>query len=259
MNIVYSKIYGNKGPDLLILHGFLGMGGNWNQQAKMLELIGFRVHLVDQRNHGRSFWSNEFSYTHMAEDILEYCRHKKLNKIFVLGHSMGGKTAMFLACKYPDLLRGFIIADIAPKKYEPAHHKILHSLSLLNSNKISSRLEADLLLANQIKDPNTRNFLLKNLYRLEDGTLGLRININILKHSNDLISEGLKPSMNSKVPCLFLKAENSDYILSSDYPSIRHHFPYADYDLIPNVGHWLHAENPKLFFNFIRLWFLKQI
>ena len=115
--MLHSTIVGANGIDLLILHGFLGMGDNWKTHAKGLAALGFRVHLLDQRNHGRSFWSSDFSYPLMAEDVVNYCKEHQLENVLALGHSMGGKTVMHLACSHPDLVRACIIVDIAPKKY----------------------------------------------------------------------------------------------------------------------------------------------
>ena len=108
LKILHSKITSDKGSELLILHGFLGMGDNWKTYANVMTKLGYRTHLIDQRNHGKSFWSNQFSYSIMAEDIINYCKYHKLEKVFILGHSMGGKVAMELACNYPHLLLSLI-------------------------------------------------------------------------------------------------------------------------------------------------------
>ena len=142
MNLLHSNIIGYSGHDLLILHGFLGMSDNWKTHAKNWSSSGFRVHLIDQRNHGRSFWSTAFSYELMADDIAHYCEAHQLQDILILGHSMGGKTAMHFACKYPHFLKALVVADIAPKQYAPHHQKILQGLSNLDFNKVKSRTEA---------------------------------------------------------------------------------------------------------------------
>ena len=113
LKILHSKITSDKGEELLILHGFLGMGDNWKTYANVLTKMGYRVHLIDQRNHGKSFWSEEFSYSVMAEDIVNYCKFHSLGQIFILGHSMGGKVAMELAFNHSYLLKALIIADIS--------------------------------------------------------------------------------------------------------------------------------------------------
>ena len=259
MNILHSLIVGNRGEDLIILHGFLGMGDNWKTYAKGLAVLGYRVHLIDQRNHGKSFWSNDFSYSIMAEDIVAYCKTHSLEKVLVLGHSMGGKTAMYLACYHSELIKAFIIADIAPKNYEPHHQQILNGLSQLDFGQITSRAIAEQQLSNWVKDTSTRKFLLKNLYWLEPGKLGLRINIDVLKNASEAIGLGLDSEAKSDLPCLFLKGENSDYILDSDGPIIKYHFPNSSQVSIPKVGHWLHAESPKEFFTITSHWLINNI
>lgn len=234
------------------------MGDNWKTHAKSLVKIGYRVHLLDQRNHGRSFWDDAFNYSLMAEDIVNYCNSYNLKKVLVLGHSMGGKAVMYFACNYPKFIKAFIIADIAPKSYKPSHQNILNGLSNLDFSKVTSRLLADQELAKYIPDSITRQFLLKNLYWASPGKLKLRINLNVLKDKSEVIAEGLKSSLSSTHKCLFIKGGNSDYILDSDESLIKYHFPYAEQIVIPGVGHWLHAENPKIFFEIISHWLGKQ-
>ena len=256
--MLHSNIVGVKGIDLLILHGFLGMGDNWKTHAKGLADLGFRVHLLDQRNHGKSFWSSDFTYPLMAQDVVNYCEEHQLENVLALGHSMGGKTLMHLACNHPDLVRACIIADIAPKKYEPRHQQILNGLAHLNFDQITSRSAADQVLSAYVSDPSTRQFLLKNLYWVTPGTLGLRVNIDVLKNASQFIGMGLQAKAQASLPCLFIKGESSDYILEIDNPIIKHHFPNAEQALIPKAGHWLHAENPKLFFEVMSQWLQKQ-
>ena len=242
MSLLHSNIIGDKGQELLILHGFLGMSDNWKTHAKNWSKEGYRVHLIDQRNHGRSFWSNEFNYELMAEDLAEYCKVNKLKNVLLLGHSMGGKTAMYFACKYPSLLKAMVVADIAPKKYMPHHQQILQGLSELNFDEIKSRNVADTFLSQYVAEPGVRLFLLKNLFWKQAGKLGLRMNIEVLKNASIAIGENLKSDAHSSHPCLFIKGELSDYILDSDTLTIQHFFPNADQVTINGAGHWLHAE-----------------
>ncbi len=259
MNLLHSNILGEAKRDLLILHGFLGMSDNWKTHAKNWADMGFRVHLIDQRNHGRSFWSTSFSYDLMAEDLLRYCEAHQLQKFTLLGHSMGGKTAMHFACKYPQFIKNLIVADIAPKTYAPHHQKILQGLSALDFNQIKSRAAADAVLSTYVKEPEVRMFLLKNLYWVEPGKLGLRINIEVLRGASEAIGQNLSDTARSQVPSLFVKGELSEYILASDTPVIKHYFPNADQVTIAGAGHWLHAEKPKIFFDTVSQWLLDRI
>src|SRR5699024_1268443 len=147
-------------------HGIFGMGDNWKTLGKRLsEEHNVQVHLLDARNHGRSPHADEFNYKVMAEDIKDYCTQNSLDKIVLLGHSMGGKTAMHVAVHYPDLLEALIVVDIAPKEYPPHHQTILKGLSMLYNEELNSRKEADQKLSEMIDNIGIRQFLLKNLYR----------------------------------------------------------------------------------------------
>ena len=254
LKILHSKITADKGNELLILHGFLGMGDNWKTYANVLTKIGYRVHLIDQRNHGKSFWSKEFSYSIMAEDIVNYCKFHNLEKVFIIGHSMGGKVAMKLAFSHSNLIRALVIADISPRKYKPKHQYILNGLSSLDFDKISSRAAADEKMSRIISEYGLRQFLLKNLHWVEKGKLGLRVNIEVLKKANHTIGEELNYEFHSELPCLFLKGENSDYILDIDKQLIRDYFPKSKIATISGAGHWLHAENPKEFIQVTSKW-----
>lgn len=129
--ILHSKIFG-EGTPFIILHGFLGMGDNWKTLGKRFSQLGYQIHLVDQRNHGRSFHSDAFDYELLAEDLLTYCTHYNIKKCNVLGHSMGGKTAMLFTALYPDLVNKLIVADIAPRFYPIHHDAILEGLLALD-------------------------------------------------------------------------------------------------------------------------------
>lgn len=254
MNILHSLIVGEGDKNLLILHGFLGMGDNWKTLAKRWASQGWCVHLIDQRNHGRSFWSNQFDYSHMVNDILAYCHANKLKTISLLGHSMGGKVAMQMACNHPTMIDNLVIADIAPKTY-PAHHQtILSGLAALNFTAIGSRQEAEEVLSKYVKEAAVRQFLLKNIYRVTPTQLALRLNIEVLKNSSDKIGDSLSPRARFNGKTLFLKGKDSGYILPTDIPLIKYHFPKGELVEIDNAGHWLHAENPAAFTHAIEQW-----
>ncbi|MEK9612455.1 MAG: alpha/beta fold hydrolase, partial [Flavobacteriaceae bacterium] len=193
------------------------------------------------------------------QDMVNYCRENGIEAALVLGHSMGGKTVMNLACSFPNLIRAFVVADIAPKTYSPHHQQILNGLANLNFNQMMNRNDADNQLSKYVPDTGTRMFLLKNLHWVEPGKLGLRLNIEVLKNASHTIGQGLNSKMMSNHPCLFVKGANSEYILDSDVPMINYHFPNAEHRTIPNVGHWLHAEKPKLFFSIVTEWLQAQL
>lgn len=246
--MLHSRIIGT-GEPLVILHGFLGMGDNWKTLANKFAENGYEVHLVDQRNHGRSFRSDDFSYDLLAEDLKQYCTDKGLRDINLIGHSMGGKTAMLYATIYPDSVGKLIVADIGPKFYPQHHQKILEGLQALASNvdAMKSRSAADDYMSQYIKDAGVRMFLLKNLYWVEKGQLGMRINLPVLVSHIEEVGKALPEGRTYDGPVLFLRGEHSDYIKDTDERELFSAFAKATITTIPNAGHWLHAENPDDF------------
>ncbi|WP_034259557.1 alpha/beta fold hydrolase [Altibacter lentus] len=244
---VHSQIIGEGAP-LVILHGFLGSGDNWKTLGSQFAEVGFEVHLVDQRNHGRSFHDPEFSYDLMAGDLYHYCEEQGLKEIILLGHSMGGKTAMHFATTYPEKVQKLIVADIAPKAYPQHHQDILKALSSLDFSEIKSRGEAEEVLSAYIKDIGTRQFLLKNLYWKEKGQLALRMNLPVLSKEIEEVGKALPESALFSKATLFLKGEKSGYVEPMDEILIKKHFPKASIQSVKNAGHWLHAENPSEFY-----------
>ncbi|HPE84208.1 MAG: alpha/beta fold hydrolase [Aequorivita sp.] len=244
---LHSQILGS-GKPFVILHGFLGMSDNWKTLGGRWANEGYEVHLLDQRNHGRSFHSDEFSYEIMAEDLKNYCEEHGLKEIILLGHSMGGKVAMQFAVTYPEMVSKLIVADIGPKAYPSHHQDILKALSSLNFSQIKSRGEAEDVLSEYIKDKGTRLFLLKNLYRKNKNELALRINLPVLSEKIEEVGVALAKDAVFKGDTLFLGGEKSGYIEPMDEILIKKHFPRARIVTISKAGHWLHAENPDEFY-----------
>ena len=249
MQILHSKISG-KGTPLLILHGYFGMSDNWKTLGKKFA-ESFEIHLIDQRNHGRSFHQDEFNYAHLADDLFAYVNYYKLNKIIVLGHSMGGKTAMLFAVKYPNFVDKVIIADISPKYYQPHHNDILKALNSVDFKIHNTRKLVDEKIAEIISDVGVRSFLLKNVYWKEKGILDYRFNLKSLTDNNAEVGKALPVHTLFEGKVLFIAAGNSGYILNDDHALIKLHFPNSSIQSIANVGHWLHAESPELFYKLV--------
>ncbi len=247
MALLHSNILG-KGTPLLILHGFLGMSDNWKTLGSQYAEEGFEVHLLDQRNHGKSFHSEDFNYDLLAKDVYEYIQHHQLNEVIVIGHSMGGKTAMQLASSYPNAISKLLVADIAPKYYPPHHDEILNGLNALDLESIKSRTEADKQLAKHISNFGVRQFLLKNLYWETKEKLGFRFNLPVLSTKMEEVGENIGSTAIFQGPTLFLRGDRSEYVTLQDLPEIKRHFPLAELDTIEKAGHWLHAENPEAFY-----------
>lgn len=247
MRLLHSLILGH-GQPLIILHGFLGMGDNWKSLANKFS-ENYEVHLVDQRNHGRSFHDDEFSYEDMVEDLMHYMDHHGLKRVNLLGHSMGGKTAMLFAVEHPEKIEKLIVADIGPKFYPPHHQAILDALNKVDFKKIKSRNEVDEILKKTIAEIGIRQFLLKNVYRVNKDKLAFRFNLEVLDSRYDEIGVSLPPRTIFEGPVLFLKGAMSGYITNSDLDLIHAHFPGSRVVSIANAGHWLHAENPTDFYD----------
>lgn len=243
MKLHYRKM--GEGAPFIILHGLFGSSDNWQTHAKRLADY-FEVYLVDQRNHGHSDWSEDFNYDLLAEDLKELIDDEGLSDVYLLGHSMGGKTAMFFAQKYPELVEKLIVVDMGIKGYPSHHGPILEGLNALDLNVIKTRGAAAKEMAKYVDNEATRMFLLKNLYWKEKGQLAWRINIPVLEEKMPEILVPL-PEAECFVPTLFMRGGLSGYIKEEDYDSIREAFPDCDIKTIERAGHWIHAEAPKEF------------
>ncbi len=244
---LHSKIEG-QGQPLLILHGYLGMSDNWKTLALQYAGEGYQVHALDLRNHGRSFHSDEFTYEAMVQDVYEYCQQHSLQNIDLIGHSMGGKVGMFFAMAHPEMLQKLVVADIAPRYYQPHHQDIMAALKAVDFSQKPSRTEVDKIMEPHVPDFGTRQFLMKNLYWQTPDQLAFRFNYPVFEKVIDHIGQALPQGSVFEKPTLFLKGENSNYIQQRDLEDIQGHFPKSTVETIANAGHWLHAENPKQFF-----------
>jgi esterase len=253
MKLFYRK-YGD-GPPLIILHGLYGSSDNWVTIAKNLS-DSFTVYLPDQRNHGRSAHSNIHDYDSMSEDLYELVNDLKIKKFFLAGHSMGGKSAITFALKWPELIYGLLIADISPFTNENDHHSaydqhntILSTILSMDLFRITSRGEAEKILSEKIHDNKIKGFILKNLERTDDNKINWKLNASGLLQNLDNILKGIdrKEFMSQIItgfPVIFLQGELSDYLPDSDFRDIRNIFPAAEFVKVPRAGHWIHADRP---------------
>jgi pimeloyl-ACP methyl ester carboxylesterase len=241
---LHHRILG-EGQPLVILHGLFGYSDNWQSQAKKLADY-YQVILVDQRNHGHSDWSEAFDYDLLAEDLKELFDDLKLEDIILLGHSMGGKTAMRFAQKFPNAIEKLIVVDIGVKTYPSHHDQILAGLHAIDLETMNSRSVAEEAMEKHISSFGVRQFLLKNLYWIKKGKLAWRMNIPVLEREMDSILKGL-PKEVVLLPTLFIRGVLSDYILDDDFPVLENLFPDAHFVSIANAGHWVHAEAPEEF------------
>lgn len=244
--ILHSKILG-KGAPLLILHGFLGSGDNWISLGRKFS-ESFEVHLVDLRNHGRSFHDDEMDLEVMCEDVLHYCAHYQLDRIKIIGHSMGGKVAMHLAVNQPDLIAKLIVVDITPKGYARRHDFILEALQAVDFSRHKTRKEVEEVFVQFIDVPAYRQFLLKAVYRKTKEQLAFRFNLPVFVENYGNIIETLPARSQFEGDTLFIKGALSNYILEEDIPLIEAHFPKVSIVIIAETSHWLHVEKPIAFY-----------
>ena len=242
MNQLNYKSFGAGSP-VIILHGLFGMLDNWQTFAKQLADL-HTVYIVDQRNHGRSFHSDDFSYSLSANDIASWIKEMGIENPHIMGHSMGGKTAMQLAIEWPELIASLIVVDIAPKAYPDAHSAYLKAILGLDIEHISTRQEADRLLSQSIPEAGVRLFLLKNLSRYAEKGFVWKANFQAIHDNYEKIRGAITSEFPVDIPALFVRGSQSHYISAQDYAPIKKVFPSAHITTIDS-GHWIHAEQPE--------------
>ncbi len=243
--LLNSKIIGDHPQHLLVIHGLFGQLDNWNTHGRKFGEY-FTTHLIDLRNHGRSFHSDDMSYEAMMNDLLVYLDHYNIPKTNLLGHSLGGRLAIDFAMKHGEKINKLIVGDMAPKAYPPHHNAIFKALNLVDFSKVESRQDVDEILKTYIPEIGVRQFLLKNVYHADNG-YAFRFNLKTLYNSyNEMVGEDLLQG-EFDGETLFLGGEKSNYILPEDEYEIKKRFPNAIIDKISNAGHWIHVENATEF------------
>ena len=261
MKLFFRK--SGEGFPLIILHGLFGMSDNWASLAKRYAAEGFSVYLPDLRNHGQSPQDETFALDVMADDLAELMDDEKLDKAHLAGHSLGGKVAMYFACRHPEKVSKLVVADIAPRYYPPHHETVLAGIHSVDFTTVSNRGEAEKQMEKFLRDAGVRQFLLKNLYWKEEVAfphskrLAWRFNLPVLEKYIENAGTALPENYLFGGPCLFIRGERSDYITAKDTPDILRHFPKAIIETVPSAGHWVHAENPEGF-SAVLLKFLRQ-
>ncbi len=232
------------GPDLIILHGLFGSASNFRTLANKFGEF-YRVSCLDLRNHGASPHDDDVSFDAMASDIIEFMDDHGLETTALMGHSLGGKVAMQMALNHPERISALIVGDIAPVEYPHHHDRIFEGLRAVSEKSVSSRREAEQILAEYVEIPEVRLFLLTNLVRTPDNqSLVWRINISGLEKGYAHIARAPDGKAYDG-PSLFIRGALSDYINSANMPAIYRFFPNAEIITLEGAGHWLHAEKPK--------------
>lgn len=246
MDLLHYSETGN-GEPLIILHGLFGSSKNWQSLARVFSRH-FRVFTLDLRNHGQSFHHDEMNYPVMADDVHRLMAHLGIDSCSMIGHSMGGKTAILLALEHPELVSRLIVADIAPVTYSPAYHHLIDPILALKLDQMDSRSAVDKTLQRNIPDAVLRNFLLQNLERKAE-QWQWKVNwLAIERQMNHLAGfPNLPVEWKVSTPTQFIRGEHSDYIGIAEENEIADHFDDATIRTIKNAGHWLHAEQPEKF------------
>ena len=246
----YMTFGDEKSPPVMIVHGLYGSGRNWGVIAKRLS-DQFFVITVDLRNHGDSPWLDTHNYHVMADDLVEVINSLNI-KPNIIGHSMGGKAAMVLALKRPNLVRNLIIADIAPVKYEHDQSQFIEAMQKVDLSKVEKRSDATLALSKFVEDKSLQNFFTQSL---DIKAKRWKLNLKVLRSEMSEILSFPKIESEFSGHSLFLKGENSDYIKPEHRKLINSLFTKARFATFKEAGHWLHAEKPREFESAARLFF----
>jgi len=241
MELNYKEF--GQGEPIIILHGLFGTLDNWQTIAKQLAKE-YWVFIIDQRNHGRSPHVEDLDYELMAEDLKDFMEQHWIPKAHIIGHSMGGKTAMQFAFDYPDMLDKLVVVDIGPGANKAGHDQIFEALLSLNLDQVANRTEADAHLQKNIEEYGVRQFLLKNLSRNKTGGYRWKMNLSAIhkNYQNILAEVGSNNTYDGE--SLFIKGAESNYISDAEKTTIRQSFTSVSIETIDKAGHWVHADKP---------------
>jgi pimeloyl-ACP methyl ester carboxylesterase len=244
---LFFREFGN-GKPLIILHGLFGLSDNWVSIGKILAQ-NYRVIIPDLRNHGQSPHSSIFNYDAMAGDITALMEDLEIGSAIIMGHSMGGKVAMQFALHYPEKTDRLIVVDMSMRQYDERQTQtdIIHAMMAIDFERLASRSEVSEQLKHSITDEKVRLFIMKNLYRKTRSQLGWRPDLKDIYQNIDYVFEAISESSVFEGESLFVQGEDSDYVAQSDTSKILSHFPQAVFKVVPDAGHWVHADNPEGF------------
>ena len=265
MDLFFRKT--GSGSPLIIIHGLYGSSDNWiNIGRKLSEK--HTVFMLDLRNHGKSPFADSHTYDDLKDDLIRFYEKHKIEKATILGHSMGGKVAMWFAADFPEKVEKLVIADIAPKNYLLLndnsqfylHQNILLAMQEIDFSIVHSRNDVDDFMSEKLDDARIRQFLLKNITKDSKTKLyKWRVNAEVLyEHLEEIVSGVNKIWFDDRIPIvsypvIFIRGLRSNYILDEDADEIRQIYPDAKIVDIPEAGHWLHAEQPEEFMEAVML------
>ncbi|MCY4217437.1 MAG: alpha/beta fold hydrolase [Flavobacteriaceae bacterium] len=246
--MLYSQIIGEGSKELLVIHGLFGSGDNWKSLAKNWCLrCDLKIHLLDLRNHGNSFWSDQMDFCHMSQDISNYAELHNLKEINLLGHSLGGRVAMYFASNNPSIVKQLIVVDIGPGAQPSRNDQTFLGLEEVMLHALETRKEADRILKQYIDSFAIRLFLLRNLYYNHNKQLEFSINVRGISKNREILTRPLNIKSIPFLETYLIRGENSKHCPPTDIHLIRKCFPKAQLITIKNAGHWVHADNPNDF------------
>ncbi len=241
------------GKPVIILHGLFGLSDNWVTFAKQLG-EHYQVFIPDLRNHGLSPHSKVFDFPSMEDDVIGMLEDNHLEDIYLIGHSLGGKTAMFLSLHHPEIVKKLVVVDISLRKSPPnrEHQQLLNAMMAVDFNVARSRSDVEKQLSVSVKSPKIRQFLLKNVYWRDRNSLDWRLNLRAINDNLLTIFEGVDVTGSYAGPTLFIRGGMSDYIRKDDADDLKMKFPGAVMNTIANASHWVHADAPGEFYTLVK-------
>ena len=241
------------GQPVVILHGLFGLSDNWVSFGRQLG-DHYSVYIPDLRNHGQSPHSKVFDFPSLEDDLVELVEENELESIFLVGHSLGGKTAMFFALHHPWLVKKLVVVDISLRKSPPnrEHQLLLNAMMAVDFGAAKSRSDVDKQLHATVKSSKLRQFLLKNVYWRDRHNLDWRLNLQAINENLLSVFEGVSVSGSYPGPTLFVRGGLSDYVAETDLGDLKIKFPGAEVKTIANASHWVHADAPGEFYDIVK-------
>jgi esterase len=242
-----------KGQPVVILHGLFGLSDNWVTFGRQLG-EHYSVFIPDLRNHGQSAHSKVFGFPSMEDDLVELVEENRLDNLFLIGHSLGGKTAMFFTLHHPALVKKLVVVDISLRKSPPGqeHQQLLNAMMSVDFSAAKSRSDVEKQLHVHVNSAKLRQFLLKNVYWRDRHSLDWRLNLGSINENLLSIFEGGDVRGVYPGPTLFIRGGLSGYILDTDLDELKAKFPGAELKTIANASHWVHADAPGEFYGLVK-------
>ena len=251
MQLAFSRFGEHNPSNIVILHGLLGSKRNWFGIGNSLSDLGFNVWLIDLRNHGDTEWNDKHTYFDLAEDVKNFFKEHGIGGSALIGHSMGGKSAMVLDKLHQGLVSKLVVVDIAPVTYSRDFENYLKVLLSIDLEIFKSRPEIDSMLSKFFKEISFRSFLMQNLKLDDNKSFYWRTNLTSLVMNASAISEFPVIDGVSNTDALFLYGDLSEYRVEKHIDIIKKNFPLSQFATVAKAGHWIHVEQPTKFIEMV--------